>query len=77
MAAIRTKLVEAGGDIAKAGLTTQDVRNAIYTKAFRVNPNVENQPIEGAAPKPKRSKKDSKSTSITKLTAEDMDNLMG
>jgi hypothetical protein len=54
MAAMRTKLVAAGGDVTKAGLTLQDVRNAIYTKALRVNPNIESQDAADAEGKPKK-----------------------
>lgn len=54
MRAVRQKLLDAGGDYAKAGVTLEELRNAVYTKALRVNPNVE---AEDAAAKAKKEKK--------------------
>lgn len=68
--ALRSKLVEAGGDPEKAGVSLQDVRNAIYTKCFRVNPNIE----AGGEAKPKAKGKGTKGPT---LTGSAMDDILG
>lgn len=72
---LRTRIVDAGGDIAKAGLGLQDVRNAIYTKMYRVNPDVEAQHKAAAATRAE--KKAATPGKRTTLKGPDMDSLIG
>lgn len=72
----RRRIVDAHGDAEKAGLTLADVRNMIYTKMLRVNPNIEAhlQQGEGEA-KPRKAR--AKSTPGPTRNAADLDNLLG
>lgn len=36
-------LIKSGGDIEAAGLTLDDIRNMIYTRRVRINPEIINQ----------------------------------
>ena len=41
------KLINSGGSIEEAGLTLDDVRNMIYTRKVKINPEVLTQRSEG------------------------------
>lgn len=71
--AIRTKMIDYAGDIVKAGLTLKDLRDAIYTKCYRVNPNVE----AGKEAEPKPKKAPGKKTPARTLSPDQMDDLLG
>lgn len=73
---IRARLIAAGGDEVKAGLTLQDIRNAVYTKALRVNPNVEAEDAAAKAAKRTRKEKGSLSRDAT-LSGSQIDDMLG
>lgn len=76
MASVRSRLVEAGGDYLKAGVSLQEIRNCIYTKALRVNPNVEAEDAEAKARKrkPKEAKSSKREPTVS---GEDLNSLLG
>lgn len=74
MRALRARMLDADGDYVKAGVTLEELRNAIYTKALRVNPNVE---AEDAAAKAKRSKKKVDPVKGPTLTGDALNDLLG
>lgn len=74
--AIRARLIAGGGDLEKSGVTAEEVRNAVYTKALRVNPNVEAE--DAAAKAAKRKKKESgPTTRQPTLSGDDVNDLLG
>lgn len=78
MQAVRSRIVEAAGDYEKAGVTLQQIRNCIYTKALRVNPNVEAEDAEAKARKRAKPKAEKASSSRQPtLTGDAMNDLLG
>ena len=78
LADMRRRMVESKGDHEAAGLTLQDLRNMIYTKCLRVNPNIEAQyaeEAEGAETKPKTRKPSKVVASVN--GASKLDGLLG
>lgn len=53
----RRRIVEANGNLEAAGLTLGDIRNMIYTKCLKVNPNIEASLQQDGEDKPKARKK--------------------
>lgn len=76
LVAIRNRLIAGGGDLVKSGVSMEEIRNAVYTKALRVNPNVEAE--DAAAKAAKRSKKkDGPSSRDATISGADIDEFLG
>lgn len=72
----RRAIIEADGDMEKAGITLETMANIIYTCRLRANPMAEAEAIAKAAKTPK-APKEAKVGDRVKLSGDDVDSFLG
>lgn len=71
----RNKLIESDGDMAKAAISLDEMRDVLYTCRMKANPMMEQEGAEKAAKKKKEPKEPS--TNKVKLSGDDVNSFLG